>query len=108
MHLVCSQSLLTKLKLYLLIVLFRNENSKKEEYLQLVANYENYQKEANAFKFSGKKGDGDLANDLKSFRRCLDRSLFLVTKFNLGKGPNWTFPFALLNKDDQSLREVME
>lgn len=84
----------------------RNQNSKEEEYLQLVANYEAFQKEANAFKFSGKKTNDDLKNDQKSYKRCLDRSLFLVTNMNVGNNPNWAFPFEILNKQDESLREV--
>ena len=85
----------------------RNEGSKLEEHLQLVSKYENYLKELSAFQHGGKKTEADLKNDLKSYERCLDRSLYLVTKLNVGKAPVWTFPFAVLNKEDESLREVI-
>lgn len=58
------------------------------------------------FKSGGKKTPDDLKNDLKSYQRCMDQSLFLLTKFNLGKKTLWTLPFSILNKEDESLREV--
>lgn len=72
-----------------------------------MSKYENNLKELSAFKFGGKQTQADLKNDQKSYERCPDRSLYLVTKLNVGKEPVWTFPFATLNKEDESLREVM-
>lgn len=73
----------------------------------MVSKYENNLKELSAFKDGGRKTTADLKNDLKSYERCPDRSLYLVTKLMVGKEPRWTFPFVALNKEDGSLREVM-
>ena len=72
----------------------------------MVSKYENYLKELDAFKYGGKKTEADEKNDQKSHERCLDRSVYLATKLNVGKQPRWTFPFVTLNKEDESLREV--
>ena len=73
-----------------------------------MSKYENYLKEMSTFRFGGKKTPADAKNDLKSYERCLDQSLYLVTKMNVGKEPVWTFPFTILSKTDDSLREVIQ